>query len=387
MIYTIPYLILLLFLFSVAVYYEQTEDDDIRNKINYGCLMLMLVFFGFRGFVFDDWQIYYILFQDCSFEDVWYNVYTYKNARWTCEPGFTLLMATCKGLFDSYYFFNFVCTVIVTVLLFNFFKQQKFNNFPFALILYLCFGGIIMSVNLMRNSIAIMIFINAIKYIEERRPVPYFLLCLLAISFHLSALMYLPLYFFLHRRFSKWVFAGIFLAGNFVFLTHTSIFLNVMSLFIGTDSGRLSEMLKDYTSGTLGTAAGISIGYLERLFTSFLVFCYYDKLSTVRKNNTLFINSFILYFAMTFFFSEFKEASVRMSYLFIFAYWILWKDLIVCFSVENNRKLYISFLFTYCMLKMMGHTDVVTSQYDNVLFGAKSYEERLYIHNRYGEQM
>jgi hypothetical protein len=38
------------------------------------------------------------------------------------------------------------------------------------------------------------------------------------------------------------------------------------------------------------------------------------------------------------------------------------------------------------MLKMIGHTNVITSQYDNVLFGAKSYEERLYIHNRYGEQ-
>ena len=386
MIYTIPYLILLLLLFYLSLYYEQTEDNSTRSKVSYGCLLLILIFFGFRGFIFDDWQIYYTLFQECSFENVWYNVYTYKNARWTCEPGFTLLMATCKSLFDNYYFFNFICTVIVTALLFNFFRQQKFNNFPFAVILYLCFGGIIMSTNLMRNTIAIMIFINDIKYIEERKPMPYFLLCLLAISFHLSALMYLPVYFFLHRRINKWVFVGIFFVGNFIFLTHTSIFLNVMSLFISVDSGRLADMLKDYTSGTMDVASGISIGYLERLFTSFLVFCYYDKLVEVRKNNAIFINSFIVYFVLTFYFSEFKEASLRMSYLFIFAYWILWRDLIECFSVENNRKLFVGLLFVYCMLKMVGHTDVITSQYDNVLFGAKSYEERLYIHNRYGEQ-
>lgn len=386
MIYTIPYLLLLLLFFGLALYYEQTEETDARNKISYGCFAVMLLFFGFRGFIFDDWQIYYSLFQDCSFENVWFNVYTYKNAHWTCEPGFTLLMATCKSLIDSYYFFNFVCTVIVTALLFNFFRQQKFDNFPFALILYLCFGGIIMSTNLMRNTIAIMVFINAIKYIDERKPIPFFLLCIVAISFHLSALMYLPTYFFLHRRINKWFFVGIFLMGNFIFLTHTSIFLKVMSVFIGTDSGRLSIMLEDYTSGTMDQATGISIGYLERLFSSFLIFCYYDRLVEVRKNNAIFINSFILYFVLSFYFSEFKEASLRMSYLFIFAYWILWRDLVYCFSIENNRRLFAGFLFLYCMLKMVGHTDVVTSEYDNVLFGAKSYEERLYIHNRFGEQ-
>lgn len=386
MIYTIPYLLLLLFFFGLALYYEQAEETDTRNKISYGCLAVMLLFFGFRGFIFDDWQIYYSLFQECSFENVWFNVYTYKSAHWTCEPGFTLLMVICKSLIDSYYFFNFVCTVIVTALLFNFFQEQEFDNFPFALILYLCFGGIIMSTNLMRNTIAIMIFINAIKYINERKPIPFFLLCILAITFHLSALMYLPTYFFLHKRINKWVFVGIFLVGNFVFLTHTSIFLKVMSIFISTDSGRLSDMLEAYTSGTMDVASGISIGYLERLFSSFLIFCYYDRLVEVRKNNAIFINSFILYFVLTFYFSEFKEASLRMSYLFIFAYWILWRDLIKCYSIENNRKLFAGFLFAYCMLKMIGHTDVVTSQYDNILFGAKSYEERLYIHNRYGEQ-
>lgn len=386
MIYTIPYLILLLLLFYLALYYQQTEDNGTRSKITYGCLVLMLVFFGFRGFIFDDWQIYYTLFQECSFENVWFNVYTYKNAHWTCEPGFTLIMALCKSVFDDYYFFNFVCTVIITTLLFNFFRQQKFYNIPLAIILYLCFGGIIMSTNLMRNSIAIMIFINAIRYIDERKPIPFYLLCIMAITFHLSALMYLPTYFFLHRRINKWLFVCIFLVGNFIFISHTSIFLKVMSLFISADSGRLADMLKDYTSGTMDVSSGISIGYLERLFTSFLIFCYYDRLVEVRKNNAIFINAFIIYFVLTFYFSEFKEASLRMSYLFIFAYWILWRDLIDCFSIENNRKLFISFLFTYCMLKMIGHTDVITSEYDNVLFGAKSYEERLYIHNRFGEQ-
>ena len=83
--------------------------------------------------------------------------------------------------------------------------------------------------------------------------------------------------------------------------------------------------------------------------------------------------------------SEFGTMSLRMSYLFMFSYWILWNDLIKCFFYENNRKLFLSFIGLYCVLKMIISTDMVTSKYDNVLFGIKSYEERLYIHNRYSE--
>ena len=129
----------------------------------------------------------------------------------------------------------------------------------------------------------------------------------------------------------------------------------------------------------------LSIGYLERLFSGIIVFCYYDKLIEVREENKIFINAFIGYFLTALMLSEFSTISLRMSYLFMFSYWILWNDLIKCFFYENNRKLFLSFIGLYCVLKMIISTDMVTSKYDNVLFGIKSYEERLYIHNRYSE--
>ena len=138
------------------------------------------------------------------------------------------------------------------------------------------------------------------------------------------------------------------------------------------------------TYGDLGFK--ISIGYLERLLTGILIICYYDKLIKVRKENIIFVNAFLAYISMTFFLSEMTVVSERMSGLFIFAYWILWPDLLMCMNIKNNRKLFMSFVFIYCIMKMIGMTKEKILEYDNLLFGGKSYNERLYIFNKNFEE-
>ena len=157
-------------------------------------------------------------------------------------------------------------------------------------------------------------------------------------------------------------------------------------MVIGDGDSRVSGMTDAYTSGDLAEAKGISIGYLERLLTGSLIFCYYDKLIAMRKENKIFINLFVMYLLATFILADFQVLSERMGNLFIVSYWILWSDLTHAFSISNNRRLFIAFITLYCMMKMVGLTNLVTSEYDNVLFGAKSYEQRLYIHNRTGDK-
>ena len=208
---------------------------------------------------------------------------------------------------------------------------------------------------------------------------------MLALSFHSSSVFYFPLYFFFHKKCNKWIYLALFALGNIVFILHIPIFLKIAEVIVGDSEGRLQKMLEIYTTGNFAEMKTLSIGYLERLFSGIIVFCYYDKLIEVREENKIFINAFIGYFLTALMLSEFSTISLRMSYLFMFSYWILWNDLIKCFFYENNRKLFLSFIGLYCVLKMIISTDMVTSKYDNVLFGIKSYEERLYIHNRYSE--
>ena len=382
MIYSIPYVLLLLLYGFLAVYsYNNRDDEAVKHKIGVWCVIIFIFFFGLRGFIYDDWINYLPAFQLCDFSYINFNIFE-NNYNWTFEPGFTLLMCLCKAIVNDYQFLVFVTTVINTLLLYNFLRD-RIDNIPVGFILFLSFGGLGMTTNLMRNSIAIMIFLNALIYLESRKPLQYFGLCLLSLSFHVSALAYFPLYFFFHYKCNKWIYLGLFIIGNVVFVLHIPVFLNIVSVLLGDSEGRIQTMVNVYTSGQFDEMKTISIGYLERLLTGGLVFCYYNKLIEIREENKTFINIFICYFLTTFMLSEFGTISLRMSYLFMFAYWILWYDLVKCFSIENNRKLFLGFMFVYLLLKTVGQTNLITADYDNVLFGIKTYEERLYIHNRY----
>ena len=239
-----------------------------------------------------------------------------------------------------------------------------------------------MMTNLLRNSIAILIFANALPYIQQRKAVPYFLLCTLAITFHSSSFTYLPLYFLFRYRYSKWFFLGLFVAGNVFFLLHVKIFIPITSIILSDESGMLQDAITDYTTGDMGESTRLSIGYLERLFTGLLIFGYYNRLEQVRAESRLYVNCFMAYFCMVFFLSEFEIMSQRMANLFMMSYWILWGDFIKCFVYKNNKYLFVSFVSIYCTLKLVGMTNLVTSDYDNILFGSKSYQERQLIHNR-----
>ena len=382
MIYSIPYVLLIILFGVLAIYYHNTEDSSSKRTIRIVCALILIFFFGFRGYICDDWIAYYPAFQKCSPEYINFNPFEY-NIKWAFEPGFTILMCLCKSIVDDFQFFSFVCTVINTFLLFRFFNK-RIDNLPLGIILYLCFGGYIMNTNLMRNSIAILIFINALEYIEKRKPLQYFSLCLLALSFHISSICYFPLYFFFQRKYSKCIYLGLFAVGNIIFILRIPIFITIMSFVLGDSEGKIQLMVDGYTE-KYDSSTTISIGYIERLMTGLLIFCYYDKLVKIRKENIIFINAYIVYFLMFFLLSEFNIISLRMSGLFTFAYWIIWYDFLKCFSINNNKKLYIAFVTLYCIMKMIGTTNMITSQYDNILFGSKSYEERLYIHNRYSK--
>ena len=371
----LPYVLLIVFLGICALLYDNQKSITIKRRAIFASISVFFIFFAFRGFILSDWIIYYKYFQNCN----WYDVTEYKigsELHW--EPGFTILNIICKSIYNNYFFLQFIVCIIDTVLLLNFFRKY-IKNIPLALMLYITFEGLVISTNLLRNSIAICIFLNSLTYIKERKPIHYFSLCLLALSFHTSSLVYFPLYFFFHKKANKWLYLGIFIACNIIYLGHISVFLTIASI-LGIDQ-QFAMRVKAYTE-VFNESTGISIGYLERLMTGILVFLYYNKLEDIRKKNAIIINGLIGYFVMYFFLSEFSVMSKRFATLFAYGYWIIWIDLIKCFAIRNNKRLFECFIFIYCVFRMIGSAYLPDFQYDNLIFGIKSYQERLYIHNK-----
>lgn len=379
MIYSIPYVILVLIYGLLADYYRRLDDVG-KLRVNMACVVIFLLFFGFRGFVGQDWSNYYPVFSQLSSANIGDFFYSFDETSF--EPGFVLLLLCCKSIFDSYHFMVFIVVLINVFLLFRFLLKNV-SNIPLALIVFLCMGGLIMELNLLRNSISILIFLNTLKYIKERKPLPFFIWNLLGMTFHVSSILYLPLYFFFHKRCPKWLFLTLLILGNVVFLSGIK-FVTPILIAIANNLGEVYvELVEAYTEGKYSDMQlTISIGYLERVLSGLLILCYYDKLIELRKDNVMYINAFLIYYVMFFVFAEFAVIGGRLANLFIFCYWILWIDILKCISLKSNRFLYVSYLVIYCLLKVIGTATDETFYYDNLLTGNKSFEERIYIYTK-----
>lgn len=372
---TVPYILLFGSLSLLAWWHYSASTTLAKRRISIISFAIMLLFFGFRGFCFYDWTSYFPLFEGIKVNNIG-NINLLKT-----EPGFALLMYLCKTIYPKYWFFVFVCSAINLSLLLCFLRE-RLSNLPLALMIYLCFGGLFFMTDLMRNSIAALIFINGLKYIVGKKPIQYFAICTLAISFHYSSIVYLPCYFFLNKEIKVLWLSIIFGLGSVVFALHLPIVSSSILTAFKVVSPALEEKIHWYLTEVSANSASIDIVFFERMITGFLVLFFIKKLRGIRTDSNIYINAIFLYYFFAFYLSEFVSLSSRMSLLFSFGYWILWNDIIKCFSYNNNRKLFVLFLLLYCCARTIGLTKSVLAQYDNILLDSESYQRRVSIFNK-----
>ena len=174
----------------------------------------------------------------------------------------------------------------------------------------------------------------------------------------------------------------IFIAANMIYLLHIPILKSIILLFVDFLMPSTKLWIETYLSIDATTGSVLSIGYIERLLTGVLLFCYINKLRSLRGSN-IFINSMFLYLCIYLFLSEFRTISVRCSYLFVFAYWIIWIDLPKCFTYRNNKLLFIAFISIYSLLRIGIGNNTAMSDYYNILFENKTFNERLIFFRRH----
>ena len=374
MIYALPYLLLFCLYGGLGVFYHKAEDEQKRLYIKIASIAIFIFFFGFRGYIFFDWSVYYLQFY--SLPD-FQTLMTQDVSKWTTNPGYVLLNVLCRAIVPDYHFFVFVTTCLNVFLLYRFFSKYS-DNLPLSIALMLSFNGIMIFTDLMRNSISILLFLNSLQYLHNRKPLPYFALNLIGLTFHYSAIMAIPLYFFLHLRINRWLLLGVFLAANIMYFLHIPILKTIITLVADIVAPSIKIWLEAYTTMDKDAGFNVGVGY-ERLITGFLVFFYIDKLRKMRPENDIFINSVFICLILFIIFSEFITVSLRLSTLFSYGYWIIWADLLRCFEFKNNRHLFALFVGVFCMLKVYSATNMQLAEYENVLFSAKPYNERIIL--------
>jgi len=167
---------------------------------------------------------------------------------------------------------NFQATCLITSVMimcfsyygFKFILKDKFSYMPLLTLLYIP-GFYFFSLNAIRQSIAVSIFIFSVKYIYEQKPVKYFLLVLLAFFFHKSAIILFPLYWFLNIRLSRIAIVGLVAisVGLLAFNPFESL-KNIFSVYDLMYSRYLSDDTLSVSTTMLGRVISItsSVGFL-----------------------------------------------------------------------------------------------------------------------------
>ncbi|WP_207224188.1 EpsG family protein [Aquimarina brevivitae] len=270
-----------------------------------GFLILVLVV-GFRYNVGVDYIGYYNDYYNIGYAHHW----EAKMARY--EFGFEFIIRTLR-----YFNFRVWALFTLTAIIIWYFFIQSFKVFPFLLKWGFFFafttGFFFASMNGMRQTMALVIYMYAIKYIEEKSILRYTLLCVLALSFHTSIILLYPFYFFInkvsftHYRYLIFYVLSFALGNN---LDIKEIVVFGVGLFPKYEhyTDRFLEDFQNPVSGGLGNIYIFIVGFIIILFSRDIL----KKIPRMKIHYNLFFIGSILF---NFFWRY--DILGRITYLFI----------------------------------------------------------------------
>lgn len=372
MTFALPYVIL--FLFYIYLYfssknkikkYGPTYENAIRKRYYFIACISYLFFYGLRGFVFTDWISYYNYFYDIGSGDF--------GDFDLLEPGYVYSNLIVYKLYPNYFFFQFIWTAVDVFLLYLILKRETGKYFLLAFALLLAFfDGV--QINLMRNIKSILIFFYAIKYIRQNNFIKYVIFILIATFFHITSIIYIPLYFFLKGK-------------HLNILTIFSIISIIVSIIgfgdienalilIGTFLGGKFNVIDTYLSS--GVNSGITLGFLYRTCLLLIILYKYNSLCKLNCINT---NLAILYLSLNLFFNSVLTLRDRIPTLFIIGFIVIFPYILSTIKKRTFKYIFI-FINSVCIMGFVYNPHkTIIAKYENVLFtpqNADKAEQRIF---------
>ena len=368
----IPYMEVFGFLLLGGAVDVFVKNERKKHMLFVFSIILLIGFLGLRGFIGWDWWAYYPSYNNLP-------------SGFTYEIGYEIWSNIFYKIGLSYHHFTFINTVADILILA--YVLKKYSKYPiFSMFLFLAVQGLSFEVDLLRNAKAVLLFIISIQFIKERKIIPFLILNILGMTFHISSIIYLPMYFILNRNYSRKIILPLIILGNIYYLLDTKIFIHILEYMSSVLPAAVGGKITSYLS-IIPQNYKLPIGtlYFERLVTFIMVFFFLHKEKNHREKENpyslIMENSFYIFYLIFLFTSEFFIASTRIGILFIYANWFLWGDII-----ENLRDTKIkTAVFLIAVLiggnRIYNHFDFngnkILYRYENIITDHKSYEEKM----------
>ncbi len=376
---SLPYVLVFFLLFIISIPVKNGKNFSGKYLAAYSNIVLLyvLVFFVVtRSFVYNDYLNYYPYYNDTptlfSKKDLLLNFFIKGQYR-SWEKGFLVYTVLIKTLSPNYFVFQGISSIIDIVILYYFFKTNT-KNIILCFVFWFLFEGFHSEVDNLRNAKAMMLFLLSLKYIDSKKFLKYELFNILGCFFHISSVIYLPLYFILNKKFPKTLLIILFVIGNALFFLQIKWLTSILLIFANIANFRLTHLIIGYTA-SMPNAFGLSIGYIERSFSFVLITLMSDKLIQNDKKNLIYINLAYLYFYTYLYCTEMALIVQRVSLLFLASYWVLYPKIYTLLKREK-KYIYLTILFLYGGLKVVQGNADFKLVYENALLPHMTYQQK-----------
>lgn len=269
-----------------------------REKFKYGLEMAWLIIFIFLAIRYDfgnDYMSYMDAFNwGVSFDD---ELGAYRTAR-ESEPGWQFLC----NLFRPLGFFTLVAllTAFECYVFYSFIKKYVPEGYYWFAIFFFVFTPSIMLIgcSAMRQMLAIAIFVNSIKYIEQRKFLLYIISIFIASQFHTSALILYPLYFLRYYN-ARGVIVNSLIVIAYIILLLSSEYMREVIESVASIAGE-EETVDYYLENAVFQQGGSGIGNILKV----LILVYLVGTVHLRNDNNripfllLIVGTFVVPFSL-----------------------------------------------------------------------------------------
>lgn len=299
-------LYLSIFLIPLLYYYKSRNNKELASskRMMFGIFLFLGLFIGMGDMQGGYDRYIYGAYFDSTAESL--------RHGWAFEPygkeyGYSLYNWLIAHITANRYIYILLATLLMYYLYARAFKEYL-DEYPLAIIVFM---GLLyyFTMTYMRQTLAVGFAWQACKYAYQRRPRPFFLLMLIAFSFHNSAVIFAIMYFIPLKKFSKDTVIKMMII---LFLVGLSPIASVMMNLFGdvTESqGRTEEYAAD--------SYGYNFFYLMVAIFFAYIMVHNSKFIGNRKKDIFFYNMGLMYCAVLLALIRFGQTG-RLGWYYMF---------------------------------------------------------------------
>ncbi len=324
------YLIIIILLLLLSYFYDLKNKKRNKNFWYFFLLFLFIIIAGVRYRIGGDTIIYMRMYSDIpEFSDLIYGNYSFT----TEDPLWIFFCSFLRIFSKDFVLLQLTIAAIVNTSVFLFIK--RFSRFVFSsLLLYFCLFYLNLNTEIIRESLAISLFLYAVAFYVNRKWLKYYIIAVIAFLFHSSAiiLFFLPLFMnFKSRKFSFYRLLIIMIVGALIVKS-----IEILGAYL-MFSDRLAYKTSNYLNNEYYSSGLENINAFLFQIITFAIFplgiILYNHLNKINKEHGLL--PFMFPFIIVGFFTGFLPILYRFNNYLFLIFIIFCADFFLNFVVRN----------------------------------------------------